>query len=119
MPAIGILIGCLVLVGLTAAGCEQKPTAQNAQEAIDHAKTKQTIDSQVDYLADQARGFINSKEYEDAIQIANYILTNLDQDSKAARDILEKAKAQMQKTAQGAIDDVKKEMNNVLGTNQQ
>jgi hypothetical protein len=100
-----VLAACVVV-----SGCAKK--AANSQEAIENSKSKATVQEQVDYLAGQAKSFVNSKNYDQAVSVANYILANLDQNSQQAKDILDQAKAEMQKTAQKALDDMK----NKLGT---
>ncbi len=87
-------------------GCSPKPAA-NAGQAIEESKSKGTVQDQVDYLVGQGKAFINNQNYDQAIAVANHILANLDQNSQAAKEILEKAKADIQKTAQGAVQDMK------------
>lgn len=99
---------------VVSSGCEKK--AATAQEAIDQSKAKPNVQEQVNYLAGQAKSFINSQNFDQAVTVANYILANLDQNSQAAKDILQEAKAEMQKTAQKAMDDMKNKLG-TLGTN--
>ena len=66
-----------------------------------------TVQEKVNYLVDQANAFVSSKEFEEAIKTAQYILSNFDQNSQKAKDIIEKAKAELSKKATAAVDDIK------------
>ena len=90
------------------AGCGQK--AASSSEAIQHAQTLKTPQQQADYLVTQAQSFLNSKQYQEAIQSAQYVLAKIDVNSQAARDLLEKAKTQLAGDAQGAVSDAKKKL---------
>lgn len=100
-----IVIVSILFIGASIWGCTQK--AANSSEAIQAAQAKQTVDQKVSYLVSQANAFVSSKEFDEAIKTAQYILSNLDKDSAAAQSIIEKAKAEMQKAAQAAVSDVK------------
>ena len=93
-------------VALGLVGCGQKP-AGNAQQAIEESKAKGSVQEQVNYLAGQAKAFVNSKNYDQAMTAANYILANLDNNSQVAKDILEKAKAELQKVAEAKVKELK------------
>jgi hypothetical protein len=97
----------VILTSFMSVGCQQK--ASNAQSAIDQSKTKGTVEAQVDYLVGQANSFINSKNFDEAIATAQYILSNLDKSSNKAQGIIEQAKAELQKLAQQEVEDLKKD----------
>ncbi|MCM8773491.1 MAG: hypothetical protein NC820_01990 [Candidatus Omnitrophica bacterium] len=97
----------LILISI---GCTRK--AASSQEAIKNAETLNTVQEKINYLIKQAEAFYNSKEFQQAIQIAQYILNNLDKDSHSAKDLIEKAKVQLKATAEKAVEDVK---NKILG----
>ncbi|HOD11866.1 MAG TPA: hypothetical protein PLO93_06445 [Candidatus Omnitrophota bacterium] len=84
-------------------GCEKK--AGSASEAIDSAQSLKTVSEKADYLIKQAEAFYNSKEFQQAIQVAQYVLNNLDKESKPAQSLIEKAKAELQAAAQKAVGD--------------
>ena len=106
-----VLVSALVM-GVTAAlvfgaaGCAKK--AASASDAIQQAKTMKTPQEQADYLVGQAKLFLSSKEYKEAIQSAQYVLSNVDANSQEAKALIEKAKTQMAGAAQGAVKDLKK-----------
>ena len=103
-------VAMLVLVsvmGLVISGCAQQK-AESSKAAIETAKAMETAKEKADYLMAQAKAFYNSKEFQQAIDIAQYILTFLDKDSQAAKDLLEKAKDALVAQAGGAIEDIKK-----------
>jgi outer membrane PBP1 activator LpoA protein len=104
-----VSIAALFIIG-TLVGCSQKPAAENASQAIEQSKTQGTVQQQADYLVGQAKAFLNEKNYDQAMATANHVLSNLDQNSQAAKDILVKAKEDMQKTAQVAVDDMKNKL---------
>ena len=96
----------LLLVAFSISSCGPKPAA-NAQEAIQVSKEKGTVEQQVDYLVAQGKAFLNSKDYDQAITVAKHVISNLDQNSQAAQDIIEKATADMKKVAETAVKDMK------------
>ena len=106
-----VLLG-MTVVGLIATsamltGCAQK--AASSSDAIQHAKALKTPQEQANYLVSQAKAFLSSKEYQEAIKIAQHVLSNIDSNSQAAQDILERAKTQLASAAQGAVKDLKKQ----------
>lgn len=109
-PIFGVLVG-LFICGLMVSGCAQQAKATDSQQAIAQAEQYQSIEEKVQYLVTQANQFLNSKEFNEAISTAQYVIKELDQNSQDAKNILETAKAELQKVAQGAVKDVK----NVLG----
>ena len=89
-------------------GCAKK--AANSQEAIENAKQMKTVEEQANYLVGQANAFVNSKNFDEAINTAKYVLANLDSNSQAAKDIVTKATEEMKKAAMGAVDDMKNKL---------
>jgi hypothetical protein len=87
------------------AGCAQK--AASSKDAIETSKTMQTIQQKADYLVGQANAFYNSKDFQQAIDIAQYVLANVDKDSVKAKDLIEKAKAELAKLGQQKLDEMK------------
>ena len=107
-----LVLICAMVSGLALWGCAKK--AASSQEAIQNAQSMQTTQQKVDYLNQQANAFISSKEYQQAIQVAQYTLTNLDKNSQAAKAALEKAQAQLTAAAQKATTDVKSTLGGML-----
>ena len=97
------------VLGLGLAGCGQKQ-AVNSQDAIQQSKTLKTADEQAKFLVSQANSFISSKQFDQAIDTAKYVLANLDANSQDARAALQKAAEEMKKSAQGAVEDMKKKI---------
>ena len=62
----------------------------------------------MDYLIGQAKVFQKSEEFQDAVDIAQYILASVDEDSKAATDLLEELKKALSAEIDKASKDVKK-----------
>jgi hypothetical protein len=94
-------------------GCTSQQAA-NSQEAIKESKTKGSVQQQVDYLVKQGEAFINSKDYDDAVAVANHILANLDQNAQEAKNILTKASDNVRKTTQGTLQDLQKSTKDAL-----
>jgi outer membrane PBP1 activator LpoA protein len=107
-----IVVFCLVL-GLGLVGCAQQKAASSG-EAIEASKSMETVEQKVDYLVGQAKVFYNSKDFQQAVDVAQYILRSLDKDSQEAKNLLEKAKEALVAKAQEAVgtatEDVKKKL---------
>ena len=103
-----IAIACVLITGIGLVGCGQKKAA-STQEAISTANSMQAKEQKVDYLVNQAKAFINSKDYQGAIQLAQYVLNNIDSNAQKARDIITKAKNEMTATTKKAAEDLKKQ----------
>ena len=88
------------------AGCGPQKEG-SPQAAIDTAKAMETVKEKTDYLIAQAKAFYNSKDFQGAIDIAQYILRYLDKDSQVAQDLIEKAKNALMEQAQSAVDSLK------------
>jgi ABC-type transporter Mla subunit MlaD len=106
---LGIAV-CLSFGLFLNAGCAKKSASSG--EAIQNSQSLKTTQEKVNYLVGQAQAFMDSKEYREAIDTAQYVLNNLDKNSQQAKDLIEKAKTQLQAVAQKAIEDAKK---NLLG----
>ena len=105
-----LLIICLAF-GLLITGCGPKKEASSAA-AIDVAKTMETVQQKAEYLMAQAKAFYNSKEYDEAIKSAQYILRYLDKDSSAAREMIQKAQDAITAQAKAAAEELKKKLGN-------
>ena len=100
----------LVLVTGALAGCGPQK-AQSSSAAIEQSKTLQTSEKKVSYLMGQAQAFYNSKEFQQSIDVARYVLNTLDKDSQQAKKLIEDATAKLKAAATGALDDAKKSLN--------
>lgn len=111
-------------VAVLVAGCGQQAKTANSSQAIEQAKTMKTVDEQVKFLVAEANAFIGSKQYQDAVNAAQYILASLDKNSQEAKGILEKATAELtqvaqekvaqaQATANKAMDDMKTKLGTI------
>lgn len=102
---VGIVLLLCVVSGLAlSSGCTKK--AASSSEAIKNSETLATVQDKTQYLVKQAEAFYNSKDFQQAIETAQYVLSNLDKDSQQARNLIEKAKNQLQAAAQKAVSDV-------------
>ena len=99
----------VLFLTLPLSGCGQAKAA-SGNEAIKNAEAMETVDQKVNYLLKQANTFYNSKDFQEAVNIAQYILRNLDSDSQQAEIIIKKAKEALASAARGAVEDVKKSL---------
>lgn len=103
-----VALSALVMVSMAAAGCAKR--AASSSEAIEHARTLKAPEEQANYLISQAQAFLGSKNYQEAVATAQYVLANVDANSKAARGVLQQAKAQLEQGAKAAAGDMKKKL---------
>lgn len=88
-------------------GCEENKLPSVTQ-VIDQSKFEGAQEKQVDYLIQEARKFYDSKEYKEALELAQYTLTYLDQHSQQALDLIQKIKDQLSVVASSAAQDIRK-----------
>ena len=103
-----VITAVLLCTGLVLAGCGAQKEASSSV-AIDKAQVMATVQQKTDYLVGQARAFINSKQFDQAVSVAQYILSNVDSNSQEARSLLEKAKSQLTAQAKSAVESAKKQ----------
>jgi gas vesicle protein len=101
---IALFMACVMLLPGCGAG-----KAESSKAAIDNVKTMQTVQEKTDYLVSQAKAFYNSKDFQGAVDIAQYVLRYLDKDSQQAKNLLEEAKNKIQANAQALLDQAKKD----------
>jgi fumarylacetoacetate (FAA) hydrolase family protein len=97
-----------------AAGCSQPPKAATAQDAIQQSEAKQTPQEKVDYLVSQANAFVNGKQFEEGIAVAQHILQKLDANSQEAKSIVERATEELAKVANQKVAEVKTDITNKI-----
>ncbi|MFC1593749.1 hypothetical protein ACFL38_00285 [Candidatus Omnitrophota bacterium] len=100
--AIVVMMMLGLSVSLIASGCGQQK-AESSGAAIEAAQAMETADQKVDYLIGQAKAFYGSKDFQNAIEIAQHVLQYLDKDSQAAKDLIEKAKEALAAKAKEAL----------------
>jgi len=101
-----MLVLCLAS-GVVLTGCGPAK-ADSSRQAIANTKDMQTVQEKTDYLVAQAKAFYNSDDFQGSIDIAQYILTYLDRDSQAAKNLLVSAKEGLSAQMQKAAEDLKK-----------
>ncbi|MFC1704095.1 hypothetical protein ACFL1E_04870 [Candidatus Omnitrophota bacterium] len=84
-----------------------EPAAKTSQEAINASRNMQTTEQRAEYLIKQAQALYSSKKFQDAVDVAQYILQYVDKDSQAAKDLIEKAREALTAQAQKVMDDAK------------
>lgn len=75
----------------------QTGSTASASTAIKTVKTIKENKDKISYLVKEAQKLYASKEFNQVITIANYILTNVDSESKEAKSLLEKAQSMLAK----------------------
>lgn len=109
-----IIVSCLAL-SFVVLGCSQKKAA-SSKEAIDAAKVMQTVQQKTDYLIGQAKAFYNSKDFQSAVDLAQYVLAYVDKDSQEAKNLLEKAKQALTAKAEEAVNKVSGDLKKTIGS---
>jgi len=104
----GVFMAVVVAVCLSIAliGCGAQKEA-SSQAAIQKSQSMATVQQKTDYLVGQARAFINSKNFDQAVNVAQYTLANVNNNSQEARALLEKAKSEIVAQANKAMADAK------------
>ena len=102
-----VLTSICLLASLVIIGCGTKK-AESGKAAIDVSKGMATAEEKVDYLMAQAQAFYKSKEFQDAIDITQYVLRYLDRESVEAANLFKQAKKDLAAQAQGTLDSLKK-----------
>lgn len=102
-------LSCLLLV----CGCAQKPQSASSKEAINKAAALETVQQKADFLIGEAQAFYNSEKFQDAVDLAQYVLNTLDKDSQAAKDLVEKAKQALAQAVESAASDLKEKALNL------
>ena len=100
---ITVICGSLIF-----AGCGAKKEASPGA-AIQKSQSMATTQQKADYLIGQAKAFYNSKQYGDAMSIAQYVVSHVDSNSQAAKSLIEKAKDSLAAQAKVAADNMKKQ----------
>lgn len=101
----GLFVACVIAIG--ASGCQPAPQAATSQEVVQAAQAKATPQEKADFLVAQANAFLNSKNYDEAIKTAQYVLGNVDKNSTQARSVVEKATAELEKVARQKLEEMK------------
>jgi hypothetical protein len=97
---LSIMALCLA-VSIALVGCGA-PKADSSRDAINNAKTMKTVEEQTQYLVGQAKAFINTDEFQNAIDVLQYVLSSLDRDNPEAKALLQKAKDELAAQAKSA-----------------
>ena len=103
-----VVVVALLGLSLVIAGCGANKEASGSA-AIQKSETMGTVQQKVDYLIAQAKSFISSKQYDQAVSVAQHILTKFDSNSQEARSLLEEAKNYLATQAKAKVDEVKKQ----------
>lgn len=109
IKALAAIMIVSIALSIAFSGCGPQKAA-SSQEAIEASKTMQTVQVKADYLIQQAKAFYNSKDFQQAVDIAQYVLAYVDKNSQEAKTLLEKAKEQLTAMAQKQIDALKSKM---------
>ncbi len=110
-----VVFAMFAVMCLAIASCAPKPTAANSADAINKSANLPSVDAKVNYLIKEAKAFIGNKQYDEAVNTAQYVLTNVKQDSDEARRVLEKAAGELRAMAEKHLADAKNEMNKMIG----
>ena len=103
---LAVITSLVLLSSIAFVGCGSKKEA-SSKDAITKAQAMATVKERVDYLVSQAQVFYNSKDFQSAIDVGQYILSYLDKESQTAKNLIMKAKEALAAEAQKAVDKVK------------
>ena len=106
---------CLLAAALLLVSCNRKPAVSSGKEAVKASESMPSVEEKVGYLTAQAEAFYNSKEFQQAIDIAQHVLRNLDKDSAEAKSLLERASQALKQAAGEAVGEAKKKLEEGLG----
>jgi hypothetical protein len=109
--AITFVVAGILIIGFAVYGCTQKKAA-SSKEAIEASKAMQTVQEKVDYLIGQAKAFYNSKDFQGAMDTAQYVLGYLDKNSQEAKNLLEKTKSELKAAASKTLGDMQQKVDN-------
>ncbi|MFH1413398.1 MAG: hypothetical protein ABIG56_00930 [Candidatus Omnitrophota bacterium] len=109
MKAVLILTLCL-FSSFVLFACAPVEKAATSLEAIEKSKTMEKVQEKTRYLISQTKAFYNAKEFQRAIDVAQYVLIAVDKESSEAQKIIEKAKAQLKAAAENVAGNVKQKL---------
>ncbi len=102
-----IILTLCIAVSFMVTGCGAQK-AGSSTAAIDYSKSLATVQEKTTYLVGQAKSFYNSKDFQGAVDIAQYVLRYLDKDSTAAKSLLQEAQEGLTAQLKAKADEVKK-----------
>ena len=110
-----VLVAVSFVFAVGIMGCSQKPQSANSSEAIEQAKTLQSVEEQAKFLGKEANAFINSEQFDEAIKTAKYVLSKLDKESQEAKSLIERAKQELETMAREKAEEAKAKLKEKLG----
>ena len=90
-----IVIALCLVVGLALISYYRPRKAATIQDAVKKAQTMNTAEKKTDYLLKQAQLFLDSKDFQGTIDLSQYVLRNVDANSKEAKTLVRKAQDAM------------------------
>ena len=105
-----VLSMALSLLTLGCAQEAQQPKPENSQQAIQNSKGINSVEEQVKYLMREANTFVNSEKFDEAVALAQYILSELDQNSQEAKSILKQAEEKLKALAAQKLQEMGKDL---------
>ncbi|MFH1856991.1 MAG: hypothetical protein ABH836_07225 [Candidatus Omnitrophota bacterium] len=109
---IRVVAACYFMLIIGLAGCSKAPKTGSATEAIQQAQQLNTMQEKAQYLINEANAFLQSHKFDEAVNTAKYVLSELDRNSQQAKSILEKAMAELKKASEEKMNQMKKGMGN-------
>lgn len=102
-----MIVACFIVMSAVS-GCAPAKAA-SSQEAIQKSQALQSVKEKTDYLIAQAKAFYGTKQYQDVVNLTQYVIQNVDAASAEAKALLEKAKADMTAEMKKASDQMKQQ----------
>jgi len=91
---------------LTFTSCDKEGNVADSAEAIEISKTIEMTQGKVDYLMKQADYMYKSGDFQEVVNVTQYILTHIDSNSEEASKLLDKAKAEILKKVEEGLEKV-------------
>lgn len=120
---IALLVMSLVFVSCAQESAKQMP---NSTSAIEESNSMKTPEEKGNFLVQQAQGFLDSKQYEDAQTTAQHVIANFQAKAAEAKNIVKEAAQKLiaqageatekaKKNAAKAQEDATKAINEAIG----
>ncbi len=105
----GLMMVC-VMAGVILVGCAQKTVADNATQVIEQSKAQGPVEAQANFLMEQANALVSSKNYQEAMNVAHYVIANFKDKAPEAQKLLQDIQVNVQQMFQEKMGTVKKDV---------
>ncbi|MCB9747263.1 MAG: hypothetical protein H6755_02525 [Candidatus Omnitrophica bacterium] len=86
-----LILAAAMIVGTSSFSEAKKTPQMSTEEIINNAQTLQSSEEKIEYLLIKGDELLETKQYQEAFDVAQYVLTELDPTSEKAISILTSA----------------------------